>query len=321
MKKIGVLTSGGDAPGMNAAIRAVVRTAQLNDIEVMGFRQGYEGLIDGDMIPLDKRAVGNIIQRGGSVIYSSRSTRFREEANRHHAAEGMRKAGLEGLVVIGGEGSTKGATAFSQDTGIPCVVLPATIDRDMPLVGTTIGFDTAINTALSAIDSIRDTATTSNIVHVVEVMGRDCGWLAVLAGIGGGAEATIVPEIKPDLPILVKRITDQLNAGKKGCIVIVAEGAYEDGGHGIARDMQKLGDLDMRVTALGHIQRGGSPTAVDRVLASQLGTSAVNALINGPHNVVLGRPGDDVEAFDFSAINNGTTRMDEALFDLVNSLT
>ena len=321
MKKIGVLTSGGDAPGMNAAIRAVVRTANLNGIDVMGFRQGYEGLIDGDMVALDKRAVGNIIQRGGSIIYSSRSQRFREEAHRHLAAEQMRENGLDGLVVIGGEGSTKGATAFSRDTGIPCVVLPATIDRDMPLVGPTIGFDTAVNTALNAIDNIRDTATTSNIVHVIEVMGRDCGWLAVQAGIGGGAEATIVPEAKPDLPLLVKRITSQLNAGKKGCIVIVAEGAYDGGGTALARDMRALGDLDMRVTALGHIQRGGSPTAVDRVLSSQLGAAAVEALIKGRHNVVLGRPHNDIEAFDMDAINTAKVNMGDELFELVNNLT
>ena len=320
MKKIGILTSGGDAPGMNAAIRAVVRAADLNGIEVMGFRQGYEGLIDGDMTRLDKRAVGNIIQRGGSIIYSSRSTRFRDKENRLKAAEQMRNAGLEGLVVIGGEGSTKGATALANDTGIPCVVLPATIDRDMPLVGPTIGFDTAINTALNAIDNIRDTATTSDIAHVVEVMGRDCGWLAVLAGIGGGAEATIIPEIKPDLPVLVARITAQLKAGKKGCILIVAEGAYEDGGNALARDIRALGDLDMRVTALGHIQRGGSPTAVDRVLASQLGAAAVGALMEGNHNVVLGRPEAAVQAFEFDAINTGKSGMDNALFVLINTL-
>lgn len=320
MEKIGILTSGGDAPGMNAAIRAVVRAADINGIDVMGFRNGYDGLIDGDMTCLDKRAVGNIIQRGGSIIYSSRSARFREKENRLKAAEQMRKAGLEGLVVIGGEGSTKGATALAEDTGIPCVALPGTIDRDMPLVGPTIGFDTAVNTALNGIDNIRDTATTSDITHVVEVMGRNCGWLAVLAGIGGGAEAIVIPEIKPDLPELVARVTAQLKAGKKGCILIVAEGAYDDGGNALVRDIRALCDLDMRLTTLGHIQRGGSPTAVDRVLASQLGAAAVDALINGNHNVVLGRPEETVQAFEFDAINQGKTGMDKTLIELVNTL-
>ncbi len=320
MKNIGVLTSGGDAPGMNAAIRAVVRAADAHDIAVMGIRHGYEGLIDGDMLPLDRRAVGNIIQRGGSILYSSRSTRFLEAENRIRAGENMRKAGIEGLVVIGGEGSTKGAHALNADTGMPCVVLPTTIDRDMPKVGPTIGFDTAINTALNAVDNIRDTATTSNIVHVVEVMGRDCGWLAVAAGIGGGAEAIVIPEIKTDIAELVGQITSQLNAGKQGCILIVAEGAYDGGGNALSRDMQALSDLDMRVTSLGHIQRGGRPTAADRVLASQLGAAAVTHLMDGTVNVLLGVPTHTVEAFSFDVVAAGTADMDTSLFALINTL-
>ena len=191
MRKIAVLTSGGDAPGMNAAIRAIVRTSLNKDISIIGFKNGYEGIIDNEHVAFDKRSVGNIIQRGGSILHTSRSSRFLKKKYRQVAEDNLRALGIDGLIVIGGEGSTKGAIELSKISKTRCVVVPATIDRDMPLVGSTIGFDTAINTALSAIDKIRDTATTANVTHIVEVMGRDCGWLGIHAGIGAGAEVTL----------------------------------------------------------------------------------------------------------------------------------
>ena len=270
MRKIGVLTSGGDAPGMNAAIRAIVRTSLNNDIKIIGFRNGYEGLIDNDYVVFDRRLVGNIIQRGGSILHTSRSSRFLHKKYRLIAEDNLRSLGIDGLVIIGGEGSTKGAIALSKISKTKCVVVPATIDKDMPLVGSTIGFDTAINTALTAIDKIRDTATTANVTHIVEVMGRNCGWLGILAGIGAGAEVTIIPEIKINIPKLSQKIKDQLNKGKKGCIIILAEGGFSKGGTSLANALKEEGNLDLRITTLGHMQRGGNPSAVDRVLALSL---------------------------------------------------
>ena len=196
MRKIAVLTSGGDAPGMNAAIRAIVRTSLNKNMSIIGFKNGYEGIIDNDYIVFDKRLVGNIIQKGGSILHTSRSLRFLKKKYRQVAEDNLRVLGIDGLIVIGGEGSTKGAIELSKISKTRCIVVPATIDKDMPLVGPTIGFDTAINTALSAIDKIRDTATTANVTHIVEVMGRNCGWLGIHAGIGAGAEITIIPEVK-----------------------------------------------------------------------------------------------------------------------------
>ena len=229
MKKIGILTSGGDAPGMNAAIRAIVRSSLNKRFNVIGFKNGYDGLIDNKFVSFDRRSVGNIIQHGGSILFTSRSLRFLESKYRLSAAKNLDKLDIDSLVVIGGEGSAKGAKELAKASKIKIVCIPATIDKDMPLVGKTIGFDTAINTALNAIDKIRDTATTSNVTHIIEVMGRNCGWLAILAGIGAGAEAALIPESKTDVDILSKRVINQLKSGKKGCILIVAEGSDLNG--------------------------------------------------------------------------------------------
>ena len=220
MKKIGILTSGGDAPGMNAAIRAIVRSSLNKRFNVIGFKNGYDGLIDNKFVSFDRRSVGNIIQHGGSILYTSRSLRFLENKYRLCAAKNLDKLDIDSLVVIGGEGSAKGAKELAKASKIKIVCIPATIDKDMPLVGKTIGFDTAINTALNAIDKIRDTATTSNVTHIIEVMGRNCGWLAILAGIGAGAEAALIPESETDVDILSQRVINQLKSGKKGCILI-----------------------------------------------------------------------------------------------------
>lgn len=319
MRKIGVLTSGGDAPGMNAAIRAIVRTSLNNNIKIIGFRNGYEGLIDNDYMVFDRRLVGNIIQRGGSILHTSRSSRFLNEEYRLIAEDNLRSLGLDGLVVMGGEGSTKGAIALSKISKTKCVLVPATIDKDMPLVGSTIGFDTAINTALAAIDKIRDTATTANVTHIVEVMGRNCGWLGILAGIGAGAEVTIIPEIKINIPKLSQKIKDQLNKGKKGCIIILAEGGFSKGGTSLSNALKEEGNLDLRITTLGHMQRGGNPSAVDRVLATELGVHAVLALKDGFSNVIIAKPLHSLEKIEFDQILNKEVKVDMYLHDLIEN--
>mgnify|MGYP001482246784 FL=1 len=320
MRKIAVLTSGGDAPGMNAAIRAIVRTSLNKDISIIGFKNGYEGIIDNEYVAFDKRSVGNIIQRGGSILHTSRSSRFLKKKYRQVAEDNLRALGIDGLIVIGGEGSTKGAIELSKISKTRCVVVPATIDRDMPLVGSTIGFDTAINTALSAIDKIRDTATTANVTHIVEVMGRDCGWLGIHAGIGAGAGVTIIPEVKIDITKLSKNIKNQLYRGKKGCIIILAEGGFPDGGQALADLLKEHDILDLRVTTLGHIQRGGNPSSVDRILATELGVDAVISLMNGASNVVIAKPINTIKRIDFEEIIKTDVKVDMYLHDLIENI-
>ncbi len=319
MKKIGILTSGGDAPGMNAAIRAIVRSSLNKRFNVIGFKNGYDGLIDNKFVSFDRRSVGNIIQHGGSILYTSRSLRFLENKYRLSAAKNLDKLDLDSLVVIGGEGSAKGAKELAKASKIKIVCIPATIDKDMPLVGKTIGFDTAINTALNAIDKIRDTATTSNVTHIIEVMGRNCGWLAILAGIGAGAEAALIPESKTDVDILSKRVINQLKSGKKGCILIVAEGSRLTG-NVLAEKLKEKSILDIRITSLGHIQRGGNPSAADRVLASELGYAAVNSVINNENNVILAKPLDKIEEIPLQKLKNTPNKIDKSLYNLINIL-
>ena len=320
MRKIAVLTSGGDAPGMNAAIRAIVRTSLNKDISIIGFKNGYEGIIDNEHVAFDKRSVGNIIQRGGSILHTSRSSRFLKKKYRQVAEDNLRALGIDGLIVIGGEGSTKGAIELSKISKTRCVVVPATIDRDMPLVGSTIGFDTAINTALSAIDKIRDTATTANVTHIVEVMGRDCGWLGIHAGIGAGAEVTIIPEVKIDITKLSKNIKNQLYRGKKGCIIILAVGGFPEGGQALADLLKEHDILDLRVTTLGHIQRGGNPSSVDRIFATELGVDAVISLMNGASNVVIAKPINTIKRIDFEEIIKTDVKVDMYLHDLIENI-
>ena len=319
MEKIAVLTSGGDAPGMNAAIRAIVRTSLNNDTGIIGFKNGYEGIIDNDYVTFDKRSVGNIIQRGGSILHTSRSLRFLKKKYRQVAENNLRALSIDGLIVIGGEGSTKGAIELSKISKTKCIVIPATIDKDMAFVGSTIGFDTAINTALTAIDKIRDTATTANVTHIVEVMGRNCGWLGILAGIGAGAEVTIIPEVKTNITKLAQKIKHQLNTGKKGCIIILAEGGFSKGGASLANALKEKGNFDLRITTLGHMQRGGNPSAVDRVLATELGVNAVLALKEGFSDVIIAKPVATIEKVDFDKVVNAKVNVDMYLHDLIEN--
>lgn len=287
--KIGVLTSGGDAPGMNAAIRAVVRTGIYHGLEVFGILRGYNGMIDDDIMPMDSRSVANIIQRGGTILKTARSMEFFEEEGRKKAYENLKKRGINGLVVIGGDGSFKGAQKFSNEFDIPCIGLPGTIDKDIAGTDFTIGFDTAVNTAVEAIDKIRDTADAHDRLFVVEVMGRDAGYIALHSGIATGAENILIPETKTDIEAMIASLSEKEKRKKLVNIVVVAEGEKFGGANEIATVVKnRLPNADVRVCILGHIQRGGSPSCLDRLIASRMGFHAVECLLNGTTNVMIG---------------------------------
>lgn len=287
--KIGVLTSGGDSPGMNAAIRAVVRTGTYNGLEMFGIMRGYSGMIDDDIIPMQSRSVANIIQRGGTILKTARSKEFYTPEGRKIAYDNLKKRGINGLVVIGGDGSFKGAQRFSNEYDIPCIGLPGTIDKDIAGSDFTIGFDTAVNTAVDAIDKIRDTADAHDRLFIVEVMGRDAGYIALHSGIATGAENILIPETKTDIEELVSSLTEKEKRRKLVNLVVVAEGDEFGGANEIAKIVKgRLPNTDTRVCILGHIQRGGSPTCIDRLIASRMGYHAVESLISGRYNVMVG---------------------------------
>lgn len=320
MKRIAVLTSGGDAPGMNAAIRAVVRVALSKDIQVLGVRSGFSGLIANELWPMERRAVGNILQYGGTVLMTSRSSEFLTTEGREQARQILRKHRVDGLVLIGGDGTLRGGQALHAEGGPPFVLIPATIDNDVLGTDRSIGFDTAVNTAVDAIDRIRDTAASHELLHFIEVMGRKCGQIALIAGVAGGAEAAITPESPTDLDALCHRIRSDLEAGKRGVIVVVAEGGHPDGARGIAAEIGRAVNLDYRVTILGHTQRGGRPTAADRVLGSRLGSAAVQALVGGKTSVLVGEVRGDVCLTPADQVLAGAKTLDDELVALVNLL-
>lgn len=288
MKRIGILTSGGDAPGMNACIRAAVRVALAEGLEIFGIKRGYAGLINGDIIPLDRRAVANIIHQGGTVLGTARSEEFRTKEGREKAIKVCQDIGIEGLILIGGEGTFRGGTMLSRECGVKVVSVPGTIDNDCYGTDYTIGFDTAINTALEAIDRIRDTATSHDRLFFVEVMGRDTGFIALESGIAGGAEELFIPEEPMTVEELCWRLVENFNQGKRSSIVVVAEADQPGESFRVAREVKERTGFDSRVCILGHTQRGGSPTARDRVLASRLGVAAVRALIDGKGGCMVG---------------------------------
>lgn len=289
MKKIAVFTSGGDAPGMNACIRAVVRTARYNELEVVGIIRGYEGMITADFLPMNSSSVSNIIQRGGTILKSARSKEFRTLEGRAKAAENLRNAGIEGLVVIGGDGSFTGAKIFYEEHGFPTIGVPGTIDNDLFGTDNTIGYDTAINTVVDAVDKIRDTADAHDRLFFVEVMGRDAGFIALRSGISVGAEAILVPETETYIDQLIEKLRKGWERQKSSSIIIVAEGDDSGGAYEVAEKVKaRFKHYETKVTVLGHVQRGGSPTAADRVLASQLGKAAVDALLAGRKNEMVG---------------------------------
>lgn len=288
MKKVGILTSGGDAPGMNACIRAAVRAALASNLEIFGIKWGYAGLIRGEAIPLDRRAVANIIHQGGTILGTARSEEFKTNEGRAKAIKVLEGVGIDGLILIGGDGTFRGGTLLSQECGVSIVGIPGTIDNDCYGTDYTIGFDTAINTALEAIDRIRDTATAHDRLFFVEVMGRHTGFIALESGIAGGAEELLIPEVPISVDELCLRLERNFKAGKRSAIVVVAETEQPGDSFRLAREVKDKAGFDSRVCILGHIQRGGSPTARDRVLASKLGAVAVQALSNGKVGCMIG---------------------------------
>ena len=319
MKKIGVFTSGGDAPGMNACIRAVVRTAVYNKVEVAGIIHGYKGMIEGNIIPLDSRSVSNIIQRGGTILKTSRSAEFLTIEGRKKAFDNLAKNGIEGIVCIGGNGTFAGAMQFYNEYGIPSIGAPGTIDNDLYGTDFTIGFDTAINTAVDAIDKIRDSAESHDRVFFIEVMGRHAGFIALASGTAGGAEVILVPEAKEDWQALVNYFSGENKSKKAFSIVVVAEGDEAGGAYKIVEKLKaQIPDFDSRVTILGHVQRGGTPTALDRVIASRLGNAAVEALLKGETNKMVGLINNKIELTTFDDAINKTKQLNSELLRLID---
>lgn len=289
VSRIGVLTSGGDSPGMNAAIRAVVRTGIYNKLEVFGVMRGYSGMVEDDIVQMETKSVANIIQRGGTILKTARCKDFLTKEGREKAYNNLKKRGINGLVIIGGDGSFRGAQTFSNEFDIPCIGLPGTIDKDIAGTDFTIGFDTAVNTAVEAIDKIRDTADAHDRLFIIEVMGRDAGYIALHSGIATGAENILIPEHKTDIEDLVKQLVEKERRKKLVNIIVVAEGEEFGGANEVARRITtSLPYMEARVCILGHIQRGGSPSCMDRVIASRMGYHAVECLIEGKHNVFVG---------------------------------
>ena len=315
MKTIGVLTSGGDAPGMNAVVRAVVRTAIANGITVKGIMRGYNGLIDGEIEDLDARSVSDIINRGGTMLYTARSPRFREEEGILEGVETCKKFGIEGVVVIGGDGSFRGARDLSL-RGIPCIGVPGTIDNDIACTDYTIGFDTAMNTAMEMVDKIRDTSQSHDRCSIVEVMGRNAGHLALQCGIAVGATAIVVPEVEITIDEIIEKIKKVNKTGKRHFIVIVAEGV--GGIDEMAKKIEAATGIVTRANTLGHVQRGGNPTVRDRVRATQLGYAAVKLLQEGKGNRVVGIKDSAVVDYDIYEALNMTKGLDMEMYNIAN---
>ncbi len=295
IKRVAVFTSGGDAPGMNAAIRAVVRTASFNNLHVYGIQRGYEGMIDGNLKRLEPRDVGNIIHRGGTILRTARSERFRSPEGRRSAYESLLAYDIDACIAIGGDGTFTGANIFSKEYDIPFIGVPGTIDNDLYGTDFTIGFDTAVNTAIEAVDKIRDTADSHNRLFFVEVMGRHAGFIALNTGIGSGAESVLIPETETSIESLIETLKKGAKRQKLFSLVIVAEGNKLGNANQVA-DMvkERFSYYDTKVTIIGHLQRGGAPTAIDRVLASRLGFAAVEGLLKGQKNVMAGIINDKI---------------------------
>lgn len=318
IKKIGVLTSGGDAPGMNAAVRAVVRAALADGIEVFGIRRGYAGLMSGDIVKMDMRSVSDIITRGGTMLYSARSLEFNSPEGEMKAVETCKKFGLEGIVVVGGDGSFRGARALTL-RGINCVGIPGTIDNDLACSDYTIGVDTALQTIVSNVDKVRDTSESHDRCTIVEVMGRRCGYLALHSGVATGAVAILVPEIEFDFQKdVIDRIKRSQSLGKKHFVIIAAEGIKYPGGSisAMAKLIEEQTGVETKANVMGHMQRGGSPTTKDRVVASQMGVHAVNLLANGIGSRVVVTKDDHIVDYDILEALAMPATFDKELYDM-----
>ncbi len=325
--RLGVLTSGGDAPGMNAAIRAVVRTASGAGWDVVGFRRGFCGLIDDDAIPLTPRSVANVLQRGGSILDTARESRFHDQAVQRAACDVLARRRCTALITIGGEGTQNGATRLQAMWDGAVLGVASTIDNDLGGTDQSIGFDTACNTALEAIDRVRDTAHALERLFFIEVMGRNRGFIALEVAVGGGAEAVVLPEVELDPAALVEVIRDNYGRGKLSCIIVVAEGAHPGGARGLLQELDDrspglrgLPGAGPRVTILGHIQRGGNPTVRDRVLASRLASAATRAAIEGRRDLLFGLRGQEVCATPIAEAVAQIKEIDRSLLELVNTL-
>ncbi|MDI6870925.1 MAG: 6-phosphofructokinase [Bacillota bacterium] len=330
MTRIGVLTSGGDAPGMNAAIRSIVRTSLYHRLQVFGILHGFTGLIHDDLLELNSRSVADIIQRGGTILRTARSDEFRTETGQQRALEVLKRRGLEGLIVIGGDGSFRGAKVLA-DHGVGVIGIPGTIDNDIPCTDFSLGFDTAVNTVVDAINKIRDTATSHERVYVVEVMGRNTGHIALQAGLAGGAESILVPEMPADLDELCRKIEVGYKKGKAHSIIVVAEGFGGEprpgrdfevsAGFRVGRYIENRTGFETRITVLGHIQRGGAPTVLDRTLASLMGARAVQLLAAGACNIMTGYQGARLVDVPFDEVFSSRKEFNRELYDLANILS
>ncbi len=322
LKNIGVLTSGGDAPGMNAAIRAVVRAGIYNGLEVTGIRHGYEGMINGFFIKLKAHSVSNIIQRGGTILKTARSKQFMTKKGMQKAYEQLKKNNIDAVVVIGGDGTFKGACEFTEMFDIPFVGIPGTIDNDLYGTDYTIGYDTALNTVVQAIDKIRDTAGAHNRLFFIEVMGRDAGFIALRSGIACGAEAILIPEVETHLDKLKSYLEDGNKRKKASNIIIVAEGDDAGGAFEIAKKVKNdFKDYDVRVTVLGHIQRGGSPSAFDRYLACRLGVAAVDALLDNQQCIMVGYVNNEIVHISFKKTTKHHKVVNQELLEIADMLS
>lgn len=321
MKKIAVFTSGGDAPGMNAAIRAVVRVGISKKLEVCGIYSGYAGMIEGNIQPLSLRDMANIIQRGGTILKTGRSNDFMKAEFRAKAVEKLKLNNIDGLVCIGGDGSFRGALAIFEEHNIPVIGVPGTIDNDIFGSDNTIGFDTAVNTALDAIDKVRDTAASHDRLFIVEVMGRNSGFIAAHVGLAGGAEEIFTPDGNTTVDKAVERILASISKGKSSSIVITAEGQKPGRAYDLAEAIRKKSGLDAKVCILGHQQRGGSPTASDRILASRLGAAAVDALVAGKSGLMVGTQGQNIVEVPLKTATDNKKSTDLSLVYLANLLS
>ena len=322
INSIGILTSGGDAPGMNAAIRAVTRSAIYNGLKVFGIYRGYKGLVTDEIVEFKSQNVSNIIQMGGTILKTARCMEFKTAEGRQQAYENMKKHGIDALVVIGGDGSLTGARILAQEYDIPCIGLPGTIDNDLYGTDTTIGYDTALNTILDAVDKIRDTATSHERLFFVEVMGRDAGFLALNGAIAAGAEAAIIPEFSTEVDQLEQFIEHGFKKSKSSSIVLVAESELTGGAmHYAERVKNEYPQYDVRVTILGHLQRGGRPTAHDRIIASRMGVASIQALMEGQRNVMIGIENDKIVYVPFAKAIKNDKPIDKELVNVLAELS
>lgn len=322
MKKVGILTSGGDAPGMNAAIRAAVRQGNSLGLTTVGIYHGYKGCIMGNFEKFKLWDVSGIIEEGGTILRSKRAPEFKEKETQIRAVRKLSKEGIEGLIVIGGDGTLRGAQALDEE-GIPTIAIPATIDNDMYGTDMTIGVDTALNTVVEALDRIRTTASALERTFIVEVMGRNSGYIALMGGLAGGAEVVLIPEMDYDLNEVAKGIYDGYKRGKQHTIVVVAEGIYRKGSaaHYVGKHLKEKIGFEMRVTVLGHMQRGGNPTAFDRTIASRLGAEAIQRLDSGESGLMVGLQGNKIQPIRYSEVLSNEKELDMDLYNLAKTLS